>query len=317
MRKLFALFLCLFDGFGFVDNGLNICVQTAEAFNAHQCVHSVLIGKQTCQRLVIHVYQQRRLPTFRQQRSRGASHSNIQNFGGIYLPHRAPIIGKHRQEIDELTDFLFRVALRHVQPAAIIRNLLQCAIQSEVKDIRLFLDNLFFAAVVCDLPRTLHAERCLKVGFGAGQIAEHENACPWFDGNAGGQLAAGECDRLGSQRIAHRLPYRLQRFHADACLCTGADIHMIIVIKRVLLLRQQICHCITGSHIGQEPQRMTQHIQKARVRKRHGRFLRPQFQFIDGRFQIRTANQIEPFLHIVLIDEMRIFAFAFGGEKDI
>ena len=42
-----------------------------------------------------------------------------------------------------------------------------------------------------------------------------------------------------------------------------------------------------------------------------------QLQFIDGRFQIGTANQIEPFLHIVLIDEMRIFAFALGGEENI
>ena len=57
LRKLLALFLCLFDGFGFVDNGLNIRVQAAEALNAHQRVHSVLIGEQTFQRLVIHVYQ--------------------------------------------------------------------------------------------------------------------------------------------------------------------------------------------------------------------------------------------------------------------
>ncbi len=163
----------------------------------------------------------------------------------------------------------------------------------------------------------MHAECRLKVGFRAGQIAEHKDACPRLDGDAGSQFAAGERDRLGSQRIAHRLPYRLQRFYTDARLCTGADIHMIIMVKCVLLLCQQICHCIAGSHIWQEPQRMTQHIQKARIRKRHGRLLCAQLQFIDGRFQIRPTNQIKPFLHIVLIDEMRVFAFALGGEENV
>ena len=42
-----------------------------------------------------------------------------------------------------------------------------------------------------------------------------------------------------------------------------------------------------------------------------------QLQFIDSRFQIRTTNQIEPFLHIIFIDKMRIFAFALGGEENV
>ena len=89
------------------------------------------------------------------------------------------------------------------------------------------------------------------------------------------------------------------------------------MIERILLLHQQIFHRIAGSHIGQKPERMLQHIQQTNIGIRHGGFLSSQLQIIHTGFQISTPNQIQPLLHLVFIDEASVRTFAFGREKYI
>lgn len=60
---------------------------------------------------------------------------------------------------------------------------------------------------------------------------------------------------------------------------------------------------------------MGQHVQKTGIGIRHRRFLRSQLQFVNAGLQIGATNQIQPFLHIILIFEMCVFAGPLGGEK--
>ena len=62
---------------------------------------------------------------------------------------------------------------------------------------------------------------------------------------------------------------------------------------------------------------MGQHVQKTGVGIRHRRFLRSQLQLVHRGLQIRATDQIQPFLHIILIFEMCILAGAFSGEEHV
>ena len=89
--------------------------------------------------------------------------------------HGAAVICQHRQEIDELSDLLFRIALGHVQAAGIIGNLAERTVQREVKDIALLPDDFTLTVILCDLPRALYTKGRLEIGLRRGKVTEHEN----------------------------------------------------------------------------------------------------------------------------------------------
>ena len=62
---------------------------------------------------------------------------------------------------------------------------------------------------------------------------------------------------------------------------------------------------------------MGQHVQKTGIRIRHRRLLRTELQFVHRGLQIRATDQIQPFLHVILIFEMCILAGAFSGEEHV
>ena len=312
-----AFFLCLFYGFGLVDNGLYILVQTAEPFDFHQSFHRRRISHQTGKSIVIHIDKQCTFPAFGKQGGRCTCHSDVQNLACINLPHGAAIVSDDRKEFDKLRYLLFRVSFVNVQTAAVIGNLFERSVKSKVKHIAFLFDDFFFAAVRCDFPRALHTKRRLKIGFRAGQIAQHKNTCPWLDCNARCQLTAGEGDGLAFQWVTHGFLYRLQSRRTNSSTCTCTDIDGVIMIERILLLHQQIFHRIAGSYIGEEPERMLQDIQQTYIGIRHGRLFGSQLQIIHTGFQISTPNEIQPLLHLIFIDKGSLRPFAFGREKDI
>ena len=186
------LFFCLLDLFGFVDDRLDVLVEAAEAFNPHQGFHGLLVGHQALQCFVVHVDQQGALPASGQQGGGGSRHGKVEDFRRVDLRHLCSVIGQNRQKADELLDLLLRTRAQiRVQTAAVIGDLLQGTVQGKVKDIDLFLHDL-----AVNLPGALHTEGCLKVGFRALQVAQHENAGPGLDGDAGCQLPAGKRDGL-------------------------------------------------------------------------------------------------------------------------
>ena len=62
---------------------------------------------------------------------------------------------------------------------------------------------------------------------------------------------------------------------------------------------------------------MGQHVQKTGIRIRHRRLLRTELQFVHRGLQIRATDQIQPFLHVILIFEMCVLAGAFSGEEHV
>ena len=249
-----ALFFCLYDRLGFVDDGLNVLVETAEALDFPQGVHGGGVVHQPLQGLIVHIDQQGALPALCQQSGGSPGHGNVQHLARVDLPHGAAVVGDHWQEADKLRHLLLRTALVDVQTATVIRNLFQGPVQCEVEHIALLLDDLLSAALRRDLPGALHPECRLEIRLRAGQVPQHEDSRPGLHCHAGSQLAAGEGDRLGLQRVAHGLQHRLQRRRADACPSPSADVDRIIVIENILLLRQQIPHGKASRHIGQEPE---------------------------------------------------------------
>ena len=151
--------------------------------------------------------------------------------------------------------------------------MLEGTVQRKVKDIALIFHNLIGARAGTHCPRRLHPERRLEIGLRAFQIPQHKDARPRLNRDAGGQLAAGQRDGLGGQRVTHGFLHRLQRIHANARLGSGTDIDVVIVVKAVLLLLQQIVHGVAAGHIGQKPEGMRQHIQQPGIGKRHRRAL--------------------------------------------
>ena len=87
-------------------------------------------------------------------------------------------------------------------------------------------------------------------------------------------------------------------------------------------LLKQVIHCIAAGHIGQKPESVGQHIQQPGIGKRHRRALvLPQLHIVHAGGEIGAANQVQPLLHLVLIDKaggLRLaFLAVFGGEKYI
>ena len=146
-RQILTLFLCLFYGLRLRNNGLDIFVQTAEAFNFHECIHGLLICHQARQRVVIHIDEQRAFPAFGQQSSRCTCHSHIKNLACAYLLHGHAVISYDRQEADELTDLAFRVTPLYIETATVIGYLAKGAIKSEVENIALFLDDFLLSSI--------------------------------------------------------------------------------------------------------------------------------------------------------------------------
>ena len=168
LGELLALFLLgLFHALRFVDNGLNIRVQAAEALNFHQSLHGLLVRHQSPERIIVHIDQQCGFPALGQQRGRGTGHGDIQNILSVDLLHAAAVVGQYGQEVDEFRHLLFRVALIHIQAAGIIRDLLEGTVQRKVKDIALILHDLIGAGAGTHRPRRLYPERCLEIGLRA------------------------------------------------------------------------------------------------------------------------------------------------------
>ena len=316
--KVFGAFLLrLFHLFGLCDDGFDVRVQAAEAFDLHQSIHGLLVGNEAGEGLIVHVHQKYAFPALCQQGGRGASHGNVENIPGVDLPHGAAIIGNDRQEIDKFRYLLFRVALVDVQTAAIIGDLPQSTVERKVEHIALFLDDLLLPLVRGHFPRALHTECGLKIGLRAGEVPQHKDACPRLHRHAGGQLAAGKGNGLGLQRVAHGTLYRLQCGSTNASLRTGADIDPVVVVEGVFPICQQVCHSVAGCHVGQEPQGMLQHVQQTGVRKGQSGLLGSQLQLVHGGFQIGTPNQVQPLLHIILVDKTAVPAFAIGGKEHV
>ena len=238
------------------------------------------------QGVVVHIHQQRAFPAPRQQGCGRAAHGHVENAGGINLLHGTAVIGQDRQETDELLHFLFRVGLVDVQAATVIGDLPQRPVRREVEDIALLLDDLLLirrgTVGISDCPGRLHAEGRLEIRFRAGRIAQHENPGPWPDCYARGQFPAGQRDRLGLQRIVHRLLHGRQCRDTDPGGAPGRHNHLVIVIKPVLLLRQQVAHGMTRRHAWQKPECVRKHVQQPHIRKRHRRLLRAEFQVVNA-----------------------------------
>ena len=269
--KVFGAFLLrLLHLFRLGDDGFDVRIQAAEAFDLHQSIHGILVGDESGEGLVVHVHQKYAFPALCQKSGRSASHGNVENIPGVDLPHGAAIIGNDRQEIDKFRYLLFRVALVDVQTAAIIGDLPQSTVERKVEHIALFFNDLFLPLVRGHFPRALHTECCLKIGFRAGEVPQHKDACPRLHRHAGGQLAAGKGNGFGLQRVAHRTLHRLQCGSTNACFRTGADVDPVVVVEGVFPVCQQVCHSVAGCHIGQEPQGMLKHIQQTGIRKGQG-----------------------------------------------
>lgn len=74
--KVFGAFLLrLFHLFGLCDDGFDVRVQAAEAFDLHQSIHGLLVGNEAGEGLIVHVHQKYAFPALCQQGGRGASHS--------------------------------------------------------------------------------------------------------------------------------------------------------------------------------------------------------------------------------------------------
>ena len=93
--KVFGAFLLrLFHLFGLCDDGFDVRVQAAEAFDLHQSIHGLLVGNEAGEGLIVHVHQKYAFPALCQQGGRGASHSNVENIPGVDLPHGTAIMRK-------------------------------------------------------------------------------------------------------------------------------------------------------------------------------------------------------------------------------
>ena len=62
---------------------------------------------------------------------------------------------------------------------------------------------------------------------------------------------------------------------------------------------------------------MRQDVQQTCIRERHRRLLSTEFQFVYTCLQIRTTDQIQPLLNVVLILEMSIFTRSFSQEENV
>ena len=306
-----AFFSGLLDLFRLIDDGLNVLIQAAEALDLHEGCHSLLIGHKPGKRDVVHIDEKRALPAAGKQRGGGAGHGVIEDLRGADLAHGAAVVGNNGKEVDKFLHLFFGADFSvGIQPAAVVGDLLERPVEREVKYIALPLHDL-----AVDLPRALHAERRLKIGFRAFEIAQHEDPRPRLHGNAGRQLAAGERDGLALQRVGHGLLHRGKGGKPDACGSSGAHIDGVIVIKGVLPLREQILHCLAGRNARQKPDGVRKNVEKPRIGKRHGGAPRAEFQLVPRRFEIRAADEIEPFLHIILVDEPGVFALPLRFEE--
>ena len=165
-------------------------------------------------------------------------------------------------------------------------------------------------------PRRLHAEGCLKIGFRAGRIAQHQDARPRRNRYACGQLAARQGNCFALQRFfCHRFLHGRQRIHTDARIRPGRHNDFILMEKHVFATGEQIFHGKTGSHVGQKPKRMQQVIQQIGIGKRHFRLSAAHFQRVFGNFRQLVLDKLQPFLHFVFINEFRQIPFSRGAEK--
>ena len=89
----------------------------------------------------------------------------------------------------------------------LFRSLTQSAVEREIENVAFLLHNNALSVVVLDLPRRLHTERRLEICFRAFQIAQHEDARPRANGDAGSQLSAGERYGIRDKRVSHRSLY--------------------------------------------------------------------------------------------------------------
>ena len=292
---------------------MNILIQTAEALDAHERVHGLFVRHEARERGIIHVHQQSTLPAAGQQCCRCAGHGIVQNLGGVYLTHSTAVIGNDRQEVDKLLHLLFGACAGvGVKAATIIGDLLQSAIQRKVKNIALLLHDL-----PVHFPRTLHTESSLEIGLRALQVAQHEDAGPGLHSDAGGQFAAGESDGLAAERVFHGFLHGGKGGKADARAGARAHVHGVIVIKHVLSLGQKILHGLAGGNAGKEPNSVGQDAQEPPVGEGHGGPLCAQLQLVHGGFQIGAANQIQPLLDVIFIEEFGVFAVPLRLEEHI
>jgi len=166
-----GLALEFFDCLGFVDDGLDVLVQTAEAFDAHKCPHGFFIAHEPAQGIVVYIYQEGAFLAAGEQGGGGTTHRHVENACGIDAFHGAAVIGQHRQEADEFLDLLLRVGFVDIQTAGIVGNLPQGTVRRKIEDVAFLLENQLLVrrlpVRILERPRRLHPECSLEIGFRA------------------------------------------------------------------------------------------------------------------------------------------------------
>ena len=92
-----SLILEFLDFFALIDDGLyDVVAQRAPALDTFYSGYRVWVIKDSAERVVIHVYQQRAFPLARQQCRRSTCHRDIQNVASIDLSHVRAVVSQHR-----------------------------------------------------------------------------------------------------------------------------------------------------------------------------------------------------------------------------
>ena len=146
---------------------------------------------------------------------------------------------------------------------------MQSTIQSKVEHIAILLHDDRIAVFILHCPRRLYAERCLEIGFGRFQVAQHKYTAPRTHSHTRSELTTAQRDGLSLQRIAHSLFYRIKCIQTDACFRTCANNDLIVMVECILPFSKQVIHSIATCHVRQEPEGMLKNTQQTRIREGH------------------------------------------------
>jgi hypothetical protein len=92
------------------------------------------------------------------------------------------------------------------------------------------------------------------------------------------------------------------------------DEDLVVVPEHVLLLREQVRHCLAGSNVGQEPERVLEVRQEPDIGVREWR-AGAHSHGVDLRGQVSAADEVEPLLNVGLVRELGVLADALCLEE--
>ena len=114
--------------------------------------------------------------------------------------------------------------------------------------------------------------------------------------------------------VADRRPHWRESIQPDARAGTRDDEDLVVVPEHVLLLREQVRHCLAGSNVGQEPERVLKVRQESDIGVREWRAGAHSHR-VDLGGQVSAADEIEPLLHVGLAGELGVLAGALCLEE--